>query len=163
MASDSCCVKETTPCNATNSENDKQDSQPVEHQDPQSQKLSEYDRSSTGVSGSEFLTKLDAEMYEYFQEISQELQNLFGISRAEAVARINERWGDVLFDPFPDIVCHEYPEHWAYEIYYDRTDYLAGIPYWDEHADRSTWPVLPAPPRDTLFWTVKECDERLTS
>lgn len=96
---------------------------------------------------SEFTMRADAEMMNFFSDIADELQSLFSIDRAEAVARINHAWGSLGFDPYPDLVCHESPEHWAYGMYY------GDVPYWDEGADRSRWTVRPLPPVDSSGWT----------
>jgi len=96
----------------------------------------------------EFVMRADEEMTDFFSQIADEMQQLFAISRAEAVARLNHAWGDIEFDPYPDIVCHELPEHWAYGFYY------GDVPYWDENADRSQWRPTPAPPADSPAWTL---------
>jgi len=63
----------------------------------------------------------------------------FGCSRAEAVARINEQWGEGLLG-YHDLITHELPEHWAHFIYYDDAR------YWEESEDRrSTWVVKHRP------------------
>ncbi|MDT0307401.1 hypothetical protein RM780_10545 [Streptomyces sp. DSM 44917] len=90
----------------------------------------------------------DAGMQEYFGEIAEVMVEEFGISRAEAVARVNEAFKDQEFAPYPDVICHELPEHWAFGLYY------GDVPYWEESADRSSWTPRPAPPRDSESWTV---------
>jgi hypothetical protein len=85
------------------------------------------------------------EMYEFLQEIVSEMQK-FGCSRAEAVARINEKWAGMVI---PDIFTHDMPEHWAHWLYYEDAQ------YWDETSDRSTWTVKDAP-KDSASWTLKE-------
>ncbi|MFF4653543.1 hypothetical protein [Streptomyces sp. NPDC001380] len=97
---------------------------------------------------SEFVMQADEEMHAFFSEIADEMQRLFPVSRAEAVARINHAWGNTEFDPYPDLVCHESAEYWAYGMYY------GDVPYWDEHADRSAWRVKPLPPEDSPAWTL---------
>jgi hypothetical protein len=61
----------------------------------------------------EFLLDLDAGMLTYFREIAHEMVERFGISRAEAVARTNDRYADAAIDPYPDLTCHELPEYWS--------------------------------------------------
>lgn len=106
---------------------------------------------SDGPRASEFLMALDAAMLEVLREISAEMQNRFGISKAEAVARLNEAWGHVTFDPYPDIICHELPEHWAYRMYYKDN-----VPYWRDDADSSTWQIQELPPADSPSWTIPQ-------
>ncbi|KJK57681.1 hypothetical protein [Saccharothrix sp. ST-888] len=104
---------------------------------------------------SEFIFRAVPEMVEYFSDMADEMVQRFGISRAEAVARINESWKDDTFDSFPHILCHEFPEHWAYLIYY------GDVPYWDEDADRSTWVASDPPPADSPAWTLpREPEQR---
>ena len=105
-----------------------------------------------GSKDSEFLMRIDSETQEYFREIAMEMQTLFRISKAEAVARINEAYGHMSFKSYPDIICHEDPEHWAYGLYY------GDVRYWDSDADRSTWQVRKIPPRDSPSWTIKDQD-----
>ncbi|GAA1271870.1 hypothetical protein GCM10009665_69990 [Kitasatospora nipponensis] len=90
----------------------------------------------------------DEEMQGFFSEIADEMQALFAIDRAEAVARLNQSWGSMEFDPYPDLVCHESAEYWAYGMYYGDVD------FWDEDADRSTWQVRPLPAADSPAWTL---------
>ncbi|KAJ5114409.1 hypothetical protein NUU61_000168 [Penicillium alfredii] len=104
----------------------------------------------------EFLAPTTREMYEFQQEVVQELQKL-GCLWAEAIARINYVWGDA--DPaeeYYEIVYHEFPEYWAHGMYYE-----GYAPYWEEHVDRSTWEVKEAPPRDSVCWTVKDSESQI--
>ncbi|GAA2741318.1 hypothetical protein [Kitasatospora cinereorecta] len=96
----------------------------------------------------EFNLDADEEMQDFFSAIADELQK-FGISRAEAVARVNDAWAGQTFSPYPDIACHESPEHWAYDFYYGEP-----VPYWDPNADRSKWRATPPPPADSDAWTL---------
>ncbi|MDJ0341172.1 hypothetical protein QMK19_07265 [Streptomyces sp. H10-C2] len=99
---------------------------------------------------SEFIMPAVPEMQEYLGEVAEELVTLFGISRAEAVARINQAWGHQVFDEWPDLLAHEDPEHWAYGLYYE-----GDVPYWEPDADRSPWRIRQAPPRDSPAWTLE--------
>ncbi|MCM2578725.1 hypothetical protein [Streptomyces meridianus] len=45
------------------------------------------------------------------------MSSLFGISHAEAVARINSTWADLDFTRGHDLIGHEEPGHWAHVIY----------------------------------------------
>ncbi|MFF2844829.1 hypothetical protein ACFVT5_00665 [Streptomyces sp. NPDC058001] len=105
----------------------------------------------------EFLMRLDEGMLEYFRDIAQEMTERFGVSHAEAVARINERYGDTEIGPYPDVMGHEMPEFWAYGLYY-RPDAQGRLPSGDEDADadidESALEVRPAPPADSSAWTL---------
>jgi hypothetical protein len=107
----------------------------------------------------EFLTRLDGEMLDYFREMVDVLVEHFGISRAEAVARINERYADEDISGMnQDLMCHEFPEFWAYHLYFkairDARPLPSGDP--DVDGDLSEWEVRPPPPRESPFWTIKD-------
>lgn len=101
----------------------------------------------------EFLTVLDEGMLQYFREIADELVTRFGMSRAEAVARINAAYEGADIDPYPDIMCHEEPEYWAYGLYFLPKD--GRVPRGD-HEDLAHWEKRPAPPRNSHAWTLTE-------
>ncbi|MGW3723763.1 hypothetical protein [Streptomyces sp. NPDC000851] len=105
----------------------------------------------------EFLMRLDEGMLEYFRDISKEMVSRFGISRAEAVARINERYQNAEISAYPDLMCHEFPEYWAYGLYY-YPDAAGRLPTGDEEDDEdfdlSTLEVRPAPAKDSPAWTL---------
>lgn len=96
----------------------------------------------------------DPGMQGYFGKIADFMVREFGITYAEAVARVNHAYRGVKFQPYPDIMCHELPEYWAYGLYYEED-----VPYCDESPDRSTWTVRPAPPLDSGSWTIPPSDE----
>ncbi|WP_285733197.1 hypothetical protein [Kitasatospora phosalacinea] len=98
------------------------------------------------------VARADAGMSGFLLEMTAVLES-FGISRAEAVARMNRSWGRSEFEPYPDLMCHETPEHWAYGMYYDDGS-SATVPYWDPDADRSAWTVVPPPPDGDPAWTL---------
>ncbi|CAL9525092.1 hypothetical protein [Streptomyces sp. enrichment culture] len=106
----------------------------------------------------EFLIRLDEEMLEYFREMVDVLVGNCGIPRAEAVARINDRYGRKEMDTLEqNLMTHELPEFWAYGAYYspDDQDRLpTGDPHADEGIDFSRLPVRPAPPENSPCWTV---------
>ncbi|NGO47914.1 hypothetical protein [Streptomyces ureilyticus] len=107
----------------------------------------------------EFLTRLDGETLDYFREMVDVLVGYFGISRAEAVARINERYaGEDISGMNQDLMCHEFPEYWAYHLYFKPPLDARPLPSGDPEADGdlSKWEVRPPPPRDSPFWTLKE-------
>jgi hypothetical protein len=98
----------------------------------------------------EFLMEVAAEAREYFGEIADEVVRLCGITRAEAVARINEqrRGLEFLSEMSEGLLTHEMPECSALTIYYTE------VPDFDPNADRSYWQPKPAPARDSGCWTV---------
>lgn len=103
----------------------------------------------------EFLMRLDDGMLEYFREIVDQAVTRFGISRAEAVARVNERYGDVEISPYPDLMCHEMPEYWVYGLYLKPLGDGRPLPSGDEDedVDLSDYEILPAPPKGSAAWT----------
>ncbi|WP_317452680.1 hypothetical protein [Streptomyces sp. CBMA29] len=100
------------------------------------------------MSETEFIMPTSPEARESLRDITDELVGLFGLSRAEAVARVNQAWGGQDLATGPDLLGHEDPEHWAYGLYYE-----GDVPYWEPEADRTRWRVRPAPPRDSPVWT----------
>jgi hypothetical protein len=74
----------------------------------------------------EFACAGDQEALNFLREVASIMTSQFGISRQEAIARINERWSTVIDDtPAPrvwivglDFVYHESAEFWASDIYY---------------------------------------------
>ena len=99
----------------------------------------------------EFLMPATGEVHELFGLIASEMVALFGISRAEAVARINAHWQQFEFLGENEIILHEDEYYWALFIYFD-----GNVPDWSRNADRSGWPTRPAPPRDSNCWTIAE-------
>lgn len=102
----------------------------------------------------EFLIELDEEMLDYFRQMAEEMVSRFGISRAEAVARINATYEGAEIDPYPDLMCHELPEYWVYGLYFKPRG--GQLPYGAPGEDLSAWEVRPAPSSDSRFWTLKE-------
>jgi hypothetical protein len=102
----------------------------------------------------EFLMGLDEGMLAYFREMAQEMVARFGISRAEAVARINGAYAEREFAPYPDLICHELPEYWGYGLYFRPN--AGRLPDDDPDTDLSVWEVRPAPARGSAAWTVAE-------
>lgn len=99
----------------------------------------------------EFTTDLDAGMLRFFRDIADVMVRRIGISRAEAVARINRAFGGVEIGPYPDLMCHELPEYWAYGLYY-----AGDVPYWEPETDTAGWEVRPAPAAGGPEWTLPE-------
>jgi hypothetical protein len=86
----------------------------------------------------EFLASGDAEIMELLSDTADVMVARFGLSRAEAVARLNDYWltrQDLLDD---GIATHEDAEYWASFIYYEDD-----TPFWREDADKSSWAVRP--------------------
>ncbi|WP_413757566.1 hypothetical protein [Streptomyces sp. MMBL 11-3] len=107
----------------------------------------------------EFILTLDEGMLEYFREMASEMTERFGISRAEAVARINDRYGEMQVSTYPDLMCHELPEFWAYGAYYcpDEKGHLpTGDPDDDATIDFTKLSIRPLPPKDSPVWTLKD-------
>ncbi|MBT3166475.1 hypothetical protein HTV80_25740 [Streptomyces sp. Vc74B-19] len=90
-----------------------------------------------------FLMRLDVGMLAYFRDMADEKTARFGISRAEAVARVNARYGDLDISPYPDLMCHEDPVFRAYGAYY-LPDAAGRLPCGDEEYDRGTDVASPA-------------------
>lgn len=85
------------------------------------------------------------------EDITQEMVRLFGISRAEAVARINKHWENQDLSWVDDIVLHEDDYYWALSIYFED-----GMTDWRRDADRSLWPVRERPQVNSRYWTIQE-------
>ena len=97
---------------------------------------------------SEFLMPVTDRVRDLFVDIADEMVNLFGISRPEAVARINARWRNQEFLREDEIILHEDERFWALVIYY------VDVPDWAESADRRGWKVKAPPARDSGCWTL---------
>ncbi|MEV6242268.1 hypothetical protein [Lentzea sp. NPDC051838] len=97
-----------------------------------------------------FLATGDDEMMELLADTAAVMVSELGISRAEAVARINEYWStrQQLLDNW--MAGHEAAEYWAFYIYFAED---TPVREW-RTADRSSWVPDPAPPRSSGFWTV---------
>ena len=92
---------------------------------------------------------MSTEVEELVPEILSELVERDGLSLAESVARINERWIGMDFTSPTAMVMHETAFYWSTTTLYEEP-----IPDWWEGADRSSWRRYPAPPIDSVFWTV---------
>ncbi|WP_405817366.1 hypothetical protein OG241_22875 [Streptomyces sp. NBC_01390] len=100
----------------------------------------------------EFLIALDDGMLDYFRQIAEEMVSRFGIPRAEAVAGINSTYEGARIEPYPDLMCHEMPEYWAYGLYLEPRD--GQLPYGAPGEDLSEWEVRSAPSPDSHVWTL---------
>ncbi|GAA2527105.1 hypothetical protein GCM10010423_21590 [Streptomyces levis] len=121
--------------------------------------LVEYGACPTaGTTGTEFVLPLDDQMLAYFREMADVLVEHIGLSRAEAVARINASYGTRQWvDLDLQLMGHELPEYWAYAVYYapdSRGRLPVGSPTADADIDFGAHPVRPAPPKDSPFWTL---------
>ena len=61
----------------------------------------------------------DTEADEFVTEIIAEMVTSFGISREEALGRIQRHWLGQIIGGSNEIVYHEKPDFWANEIYWD--------------------------------------------
>ena len=102
----------------------------------------------------EFLVELDDGMLAFFRNIAEVLVTRFGISPGEAVARVNAAYEGAEIEPYPDLMCHEFPEFWAYRLYFEPQQWRT--PHGDPEEDLSGWNVRPAPPKDSRFWTISD-------
>lgn len=98
----------------------------------------------------EFLVTGDEDMMELLADTAEVMVTELGLSRAEAVARLNEYWStrQRLLDS--GLAGHETAGYWAFYIYYEEDTPVRG---W-RAADRSSWTAGPAPARDSRFWTI---------
>lgn len=63
-----------------------------------------------------------SDVMEYMDELITEMVGSFGITRDEAVGRINRIWGGRTFESYPTIL-HQMPYDWARDIYYGVDSY----------------------------------------
>jgi hypothetical protein len=96
----------------------------------------------------EFLMPASEEALELLREMVEELVRL-GVSRNEAVARINYQWDGLDLSAEDDLVLHETADYWAWPMYFE-----GEIPDWSPEADKSSWPVKPPPPAGSKYWTI---------
>lgn len=95
----------------------------------------------------DFRMKTSAETLELLDAIADEMTALLSISRAEAVARINQQWHGTDLSGEDEIILHEDERYWALWIYYG-----GNVPDWSPAADRSTWTPRPLPARGSGLW-----------
>lgn len=100
---------------------------------------------------SEFLMVTAESTASLLADIVAELVAQFGISRAEAVARVNQQWKGQDLSAEDDIILHEDAAHWATFIYFGGV-----VRDWRPGADRSSWPVREPPPPGSDCWTVAD-------
>jgi hypothetical protein len=65
----------------------------------------------------QFAFPTSAQAQDYCDRIVDEMVSLFGITAAEALGRINEKWGGLAFSS-DDTLFHETIDFWAYDIYF---------------------------------------------
>lgn len=83
----------------------------------------------------EFTT--DQEAFEFCMEIANVMVRDFAITTDEAIARMNRLWRGLSFGGPEELLFHELPETWAYDIYFGK-----GSAWWTKpEAQR-----LPLPP-----------------
>jgi len=89
-----------------------------------------------------FLTDDEGERFCY--QIYMELMSQFGISKEEAITRINQEWENKSLTG-TSMVYHVTPEEWAKNIYWGRNSY-----WWIEREKREELklpPLIPQPLR----------------
>lgn len=96
-----------------------------------------------------FKFSMSTEVEELVADILSELVERGGLPLAESVARINELWVGMDFTSSTTMVMHETAFYWSTNILDEEP-----IPDWWEGVDRSSWRRRPAPPIDSVFWTV---------
>ncbi|MFE0104770.1 hypothetical protein [Streptomyces sp. NPDC059009] len=106
----------------------------------------------------EFLAQLDEEMLDYFRDMVNVLVERFGVSRAEAVARINAMYGADEEIQEGDLMGHEMPEFWAYGLYFEPSDDARPMPSGRKGEDLAGWQPRPAPPKSSPVWTLPNDD-----
>lgn len=65
----------------------------------------------------EFIFQGSEKAIEFCHEIATVMQSEFTIDKDEAISRINSKWSDCVLDD-EDMIFHESPKFWAYDIYY---------------------------------------------
>ncbi len=95
---------------------------------------------------SEFLMETSEDTSCLLQEIVDEMISMFGISRREAVARVNRQWKGMDLSGEDEIILHEDAYYWCLAIYY------GVVSDWSPSADRSTWEPIPAPDPGSDVW-----------
>jgi hypothetical protein len=71
----------------------------------------------------EFKFPLDKESYRYCLEIVDEMIRQFGISKEEAIGRINHEWSGAEFIGDDHVYYHEDPDEWAKDIFYGKDSF----------------------------------------
>lgn len=94
-----------------------------------------------------YLMKTSPETLELLEDTADEMVSQCGISRAEAVARINRHWEGLDLSGPNDLILHEDETYWALAIYYEE------VPDWQANADRANWRSRPTPPAGSVYWT----------
>ena len=97
-----------------------------------------------------FLARATPDVLDLLSQVADELVSLLGISKAEAVARINAQWSDQKFLEDSEIILHEDPYYWALSIYYN-----GEVPDLSLEADRSSWTPSAPPEKGTIYWTIE--------
>ena len=72
------------------------------------------------VSGTEIQIPASEDVRRHMEEIVREMMNLWSLSAAEAIGRVNRFWLGKTFvsTAQADVVLREEPSHWAKTIYY---------------------------------------------
>ena len=91
------------------------------------------------------------ESLELLKSIADEMASLFSITRAEAVARINDHWQCQDISSEDDVILHEDEYYWALWIYFG-----GNVNDWSRVADRSEWTLREAPSKNSDCWTIAD-------
>ncbi|MGF6882464.1 hypothetical protein ABIA39_001406 [Nocardia sp. GAS34] len=97
---------------------------------------------------STYIMPTSSDVVRLLNDIRDEMVALFGISEAEAVARINRKWRGHDLSSETEIILHEDGYFWALVIYFGGT-----VPDWHRDADRSSWAPTAPPSPDSPCWT----------
>ena len=99
----------------------------------------------------DFQMAMSAEVQELLVSIVHEMIEKFGITRAEAIARVNEHWHDRSMASAKELILHEDETFWAPFIYYG-----GRVPEWENGEDSPNETPVPRPIPDSRYWTVTE-------
>lgn len=84
---------------------------------------------------SRFVFKTDAQGEAFSERVVQEMVRRFGISEAEAVSRVNDRWAKLELTEAQHPIYHEDEEHWAKDIYFGHESF-----WWLDEANAKPLP-----------------------
>jgi hypothetical protein len=116
--------------------------------DPCSIDLSVEQQIKAPTMNSEFIMPASPETTEFLDAIVDEMVSEFKVTRAEAIARINEQWCGQDLSGEDCLILHEEESYWAFVVYYG-----GNVPDWSPNADRTAWLPKPPPVSDSGLWT----------
>ena len=86
----------------------------------------------------------DAELTAWCHQIAGQLVARFGVSRQEAIGRINRDWRlRYCLGPYVYLAYHEDPEYWADEIYFGKDSRWWMVP--EDRERLGLGPIAPVP------------------